>query len=208
MPEWMNRMGRGTAVLAAVILATIVLPATAHVGTPRHEWNKHLRKVADLRYYRIGEKVTDADLLDGVDSSELARGSAETIVGRRTVAGGGSGGGALLTLPGIGEIAPNTCAPTATRSTTQFRNTSGETLTFVVDLSYDGISETHGSEVTDGAFIGIPVSDSSAVRYTFQIGSGSGRLATAIVTVFHGGSLFNGPIQCRWQGWATISPAG
>jgi hypothetical protein len=48
----------------------LVSPASAHVGTSiTHLWNLHLRPLADARYVNLGEKATNADKLDGKDST-------------------------------------------------------------------------------------------------------------------------------------------
>jgi hypothetical protein len=61
-------------VLIAGLLAGAVLmqPAVAHVKKSLSHLTKHL----DPRYYNVGEKVGDADTLDGVDSSGFARAGA------------------------------------------------------------------------------------------------------------------------------------
>lgn len=61
------RRGRSVALLVAGVLAGSVLiqPAVAHVTKKV----KHLYKHLDPRYYNVGEKVGDANTLDGVDST-------------------------------------------------------------------------------------------------------------------------------------------
>lgn len=62
---------RSMPVLLAGLLAgsLLVQPAVAHVKKSLSHLTKHL----DPRYYNVGEKVGDADTLDGVDSSGFAR---------------------------------------------------------------------------------------------------------------------------------------
>jgi hypothetical protein len=69
-----RRTWRSLPVLIAGLLAGAVLvqPAVAHVTKSLSHLTKHL----DPRYYNLGEKVGDADTLDGVDSSGFARAGA------------------------------------------------------------------------------------------------------------------------------------
>lgn len=65
---------RSMPVLLAGLLAgsLLVQPAVAHVKKSLSHLTKHL----DPRYYNVGEKVGDADTLDGIDSSGFARAGA------------------------------------------------------------------------------------------------------------------------------------
>jgi hypothetical protein len=78
---------RTVAVLAigiAVGVSMMATPAAGHVGgTVGHLWKKHIRPLADQRYYtkpasearyvNVGEKAADAETLDGIDSGDFLR---------------------------------------------------------------------------------------------------------------------------------------
>jgi hypothetical protein len=76
-----NRRYRVIGVLAigvAIAAAMTATPAAAHVGgTVAHLWN-HLKPLADARYVNVGEKASDSDKLDGLDSSDFAPAGAES----------------------------------------------------------------------------------------------------------------------------------
>jgi hypothetical protein len=43
--------GLATLMLIGLIIGAMFTPAVAHIGTPAHLWNEHLRPRADARYY-------------------------------------------------------------------------------------------------------------------------------------------------------------
>jgi hypothetical protein len=42
--------GHGDLIALALVVRSLLQPATAHLGTPGHLWTEHLRSKADLRY--------------------------------------------------------------------------------------------------------------------------------------------------------------
>lgn len=67
------RRWRAIALVAAGLAIGVTMmatPAMSHVGgTVGHLWNDHIRPRADARYINVGEKASDADKLDALDST-------------------------------------------------------------------------------------------------------------------------------------------
>jgi hypothetical protein len=85
----------------------LVSPASAHVGTSiTHLWNIHLRPLADARYVNLGEKATNADKLDGKDSTAFQDALSMQICPQGTTAIGVGPAGGVLCTQGRGPAAP------------------------------------------------------------------------------------------------------
>ena len=67
-----ERRWKAVAVLAvgvAIGVSISATPAVGHVAGWVHNWNTHIKPRADARYVNVGETATNADLLDGLNST-------------------------------------------------------------------------------------------------------------------------------------------
>lgn len=78
-------VARSLAVLVVGMLAGSVMltPVGAHITTFNHLKTKHFytKKAADSRFINVGEKASDADTLDGTDSTGFLKGGQVLVAG-------------------------------------------------------------------------------------------------------------------------------
>jgi hypothetical protein len=139
------RRWRAAALLAvgiAIGVAVTATPVSGHVGTRvAHLWNAHIKPKTDARYYTKaqangryagkGAKAPDADLIDGLDSTELLQGEGRALSSTSTLAHG-----SFATVLSVEDVVNLTwfCPPTADGSTLIAFNDSGDPLNLFVEI--------------------------------------------------------------------------
>jgi hypothetical protein len=110
------RRWRAVALVAIGLAVGVAMTATPVVGhiteSVSHLWNKHIKPKTDARYYKkaqadtrfLGsdEKAADAELLDGLDSTEVVQGNGEAMGAAVAVPLGSDE--TVLDIPGAVEL--------------------------------------------------------------------------------------------------------
>jgi hypothetical protein len=104
---------------------------------------------SDARFLGKGARAADADKLDGLDSSALARGNAAVYAGRGVADANGNDTVTFLRIPGIGEL-ENECHLGSDGPEVLFHNQSGGSLDWTLVTESAGTGGNNAEDFQTG----------------------------------------------------------